>query len=968
MNEVYAAYSTDRNIRAKSSSGGIFYHLARKIIKNNGVVFGAAWTSDWQVEMKSASTLEELEPLLKSKYVKADVKQTFKACQELLSLGKLVLYAGLPCQIAALKAYLKQDYSNLFCVEICCHGTMPINIWQDYINVLQTKYGPITDINMRDKCKGWHNLHVTIKFKSGKILSESSRTNAYMKAFLSDKYLFNACYTCQFKQGASGADLCIGDFWGVQVARKHLDDNLGCSFISVYSQSGKDLLNTLLDEIAIEQISPEEIFRYNSGPKDSIDKARISQYNKAIFNEVASMTEITKTLPKKLGIITLHLHTNIGGILQAYALQKTLKELGYDSDVITYDLNNDPRRHLKFVDTHIKVKKVLYETKFTDIKPTDYDGFVVGSDQIWRKRYSSSFFGQNFLDFAASWPVKKITYGPSLGVGLDDWEYSVAEENKIIQWLNNFSAISCRELDGTEIIKSKFKHDCTNVCDPTLLLKKEDYLDLCKSIPTKQGEVFTYVLDKTTEATTAINTFIHKHNLTEMPCDLSSVEDWLAAFRDCKYVITDSFHACIFSIIFNKPFICVANLVRGRSRFDTLIKKFNVDKNIIPTWSQLNVATFNAPDTANLLSFKQTSYSWLKNALKKERAMDSKDNKLDNSTKVCLCGIGKLENNYVREWVEHHKKLGFNKIFLYDNNDVDGERFEDVIGDYVKSGYVEILDVRGEPNRQISAYDELYHGKAKAYDWVAYFDIDEFLFLDNAKSIQEFVNDRKYTAFNEIAINWKYYDDNGQVGVVNNHYACLDRFTHEHLQPTTAKYPEASFTKRLVKCNIPGVVVNSSHGPLDRTRSTEAKYCATLKNPMVHCCNVEGCKVSPINGTAIQNWSHNGAHLKHFRFKTIEEYITKKMKRGYPTLYRNCGKDLNIIDFFRLNATTEEKKQKAAECLDLTIDQVNEIINAAGLKTVCIDISTPNSQVGQIINGGAASKKISKNSEDNSWW
>ena len=94
------------------------------------------------------------------------------------------------------------------------------------------------------------------------------------------------------------------------------------------------------------------------------------------------MAEITKALPKKLGIITLHLHTNIGGILQAYALQKTLKELGYDSDVITYDLNNDPRRHLKFVDTHIKVKKVLYETKFTDIKPTDYDGFVIGSDQI----------------------------------------------------------------------------------------------------------------------------------------------------------------------------------------------------------------------------------------------------------------------------------------------------------------------------------------------------------------------------------------------------------------------------------------------------------------------------------------------------------------------------------------------------------------------------------------------------------
>ena len=945
MNEVYAAYSTDRDIRAKSSSGGIFYHLARKIIKNNGVVFGAAWTPDWQVEMKSASTLEELEPLLKSKYVKADVKQTFKACQELLSLGKLVLYAGLPCQIAALKAYLKQDYSNLFCVEICCHGTMPINIWQDYINVLQTKYGPITDINMRDKCNGWHNFHVTIKFKSGKILSEPFRQNMYMQAFLSDKYLFNTCYTCQFKQGASGADLCIGDFWGIKAGRQYLDDDFGCSFISVYNQSGKDLLNTLLNEFTIEQIAPEEIFKYNGGPHSIINKNKIAKYDKHIFGIDVPGQEVKKVLSEKLGIITLHLHTNIGGILQAYALQKTLKELGYDSDVITYDIADDPCEHLNFVDTHIKVKRVSDATKFTSIKPTDYDGFVVGSDQIWRKRYSSSFFGQNFLDFAASWPVKKITYGPSLGVGLNDWEYSTAEENKIIQWLDNFSAISCRELDGTEIIKNKFKHDCTNVCDPTLLLKKEDYLDLCKSIPTKQGEVFTYVLDNTIEATTAINTFIHKHNLTEMPCDLASVEDWLAAFRDCKYVITDSFHGCIFSILFSKPFICVANLIRGRSRFDTLIKKFNVDKNIIPTWSQLNTAKFNAPDITNLLSFRQTSYSWLQNALKKETIISNKPSELNTGTKVCLCGIGKLENNYVREWVEHHKKLGFNKIFLYDNNDVDGEHFEEVIGDYVKSGYVEILDVRGESNRQISAYDELYHGKAKAYDWVAYFDIDEFLFLDKAKSIQEFVNDPKYAAFNEIAINWKYYDDNGQVGVVNNHYTCLDRFTHECAHVPSLCCPEASFTKRIVKCNISGIVINSSHGPIDRYRQNESKYCTTLTNPTARCCNVEGDEVSLTNGITIQNWSHNGAHLKHFRFKTIEEYITNKMKRGYATLYKNCGKDLNITDFFRLNTITEEKKQKAAECLGWTIDQVNEILRSARLITVS-----------------------SKNSEDNSWW
>ena len=279
-----------------------------------------------------------------------------------------------------------------------------------------------------------------------------------------------------------------------------------------------------------------------------------------------------------------------------------------------------------------------------------------------------------------------------------------------------------------------------------MLLPKETYLELCSDIKQKSGDVFTYILDNNTSIENTVKTFLYKNRLTEMKCDKNSVEDWLAAFRDCKYVITDSFHGCVFSLIFNKPFICVINKARGTSRFATLISKFNLSNNFIFDWVSLTTRSFIASNS-NYEDYAKDSKYWLKTAIEKAIVKTRSTVRTDyiktaHGPKVALCGIGKIENNYIREWVEHYNMLGFNKIFLYDNNDKDGEHSEDVIGDYVNSGYVEILDVRGEPNRQISAYNELYQsGKLRGFDWIAYFDIDEFLELDTAKNIQAFVSD-----------------------------------------------------------------------------------------------------------------------------------------------------------------------------------------------------------------------------------
>ena len=105
--------------------------------------------------------------------------------------------------------------------------------------------------------------------------------------------------------------------------------------------------------------------------------------------------------------------------------------------------------------------------------------------------------------------------------------------------------------------------------------------------------------------------------------------------------------------------------------------------------------------------------------------------KNDNKTKVCLCVLGKKENLYIKEFVMHYEKLGFNHIFLYDNNDQNDERFEDIIQDEINKGFVSLINYRSyrgeKDNPQYDAYYDCYEKHNKNYNWIAFFDIDEYL-------------------------------------------------------------------------------------------------------------------------------------------------------------------------------------------------------------------------------------------------
>lgn len=274
--------------------------------------------------------------------------------------------------------------------------------------------------------------------------------------------------------------------------------------------------------------------------------------------------------------------------------------------------------------------------------------------------------------------------------------------------------------------------------------------------------------------------------------------------------------------------------------------------------------------------------------------------------KCLLCGIGKMENQYIREWVEYHKNIGFDNIVLYDNNDVDGEHFEDVIGDYIKDGFVILKNWRGRSLAQIPAYNECYKEYRKLYDWICYFDIDEFVEFEKAKTIQEFLSDSIFDGKEIIRLCWKSYTDNGLISVENDNYS-VKRFTEPLTFENGKKYglkladikESCTQCKSFVRTTIPAIKVDSPHVYIYDRDSYDAVGNPCAKN-RIHIGN------APV-------WK--GAWLNHYRFKTVEEYINQKMVRLWPTAYGNGGKSmLNLDFFFRFNKKTPEK-MKFAESL-----------------------------------------------------
>ena len=348
-------------------------------------------------------------------------------------------------------------------------------------------------------------------------------------------------------------------------------------------------------------------------------------------------------------ILTQPLHTNYGGLLQAYALQQILKGMGHDVVTdrlgvvrklplwnralrflyhavqfcilknyryypyrylfVSFDKESKAKRSIsinteRFVNTYIDTIDLLTRSNESVIDAVrQFDAIVVGSDQVWRATMSD--IPTYFLSFTKAINVKRIAYAASFGT--DDLnEYSKMDMKIASESIKLFDAVSVREKSGVHLCRDYFKMDAVHVLDPTMLLSKDDYLKLIEEEdkPCSENILLTYVLDRTQEKNDIIQRVGEALHLTSCEngavkyfsnvvesnvseCIYPSVSRWVAGFRDAQFVVTDSFHGTVFSIIFNKPFVAIFNSKRGSSRFISLLSVLGLENRLISTTNDL---------------------------------------------------------------------------------------------------------------------------------------------------------------------------------------------------------------------------------------------------------------------------------------------------------------------------------------------------------------------------------------------
>ena len=268
--------------------------------------------------------------------------------------------------------------------------------------------------------------------------------------------------------------------------------------------------------------------------------------------------------------------------------------------------------------------------------------------------------------------------------------------------------------------------------------------------------------------------------------------------------------------------------------------------------------------------------------------------------KICLVTIGRLENRYTIEFIEHYKQLGFDHIYICDNNYDGEEYFEEVLGTYINDGFVTLFNYRNQFNIQIWSMVNSYYILKDQYDWIFFCDFDEFLILKNDKTIKEYINRDCFKDTNQILINWQMYTDNDLI--YDDGRSCLERFTI----PNLTIFDNIK-VKSIIKTGIENVHLDCPH-----------VFYNEILNETTY--NSIGEKIKP--NAFISPIHYDLAYIKHFSTKTVEEWVKYKCRRG--VIDRNLDKFFEDYKgyFFNINKVTPEKLNYLKEH-NINIDNLN---------------------------------------------
>ncbi len=300
--EAYAVLGNDWEIRKQSSSGGVFYLIAKYVLSKEGVVFGAAFDDNYHsVKHISVDSLEGLKKLQGAKYLQSEIGNSYKELKSILEQGRPVLFTGTPCQVSGLKTFLNKEYSNLYLQDIVCHGVPSPAVWDSYLTYLEKQYGGKTiNVAFRDKTNGWGNYLIRIEFDNGAVYSNDRINDLYMRGFLHDCYLRPSCYECEHKGTEREADITLADFWGVEKLCPELQDDKGTSLVIVSSSKGQFLLEQISAEIRIKKVALCDTIPYNPSIVHSANRNPIRESFENDFRQKPIIAVLKKycSMPK----------------------------------------------------------------------------------------------------------------------------------------------------------------------------------------------------------------------------------------------------------------------------------------------------------------------------------------------------------------------------------------------------------------------------------------------------------------------------------------------------------------------------------------------------------------------------------------------------------------------------------------------------------------------------------------------
>lgn len=617
---LYAARANDE-IRAKSSSGGVFTLLAEEILDRGGCVCGAAFDENMILRHIIVDNKEDLERLKGSKYVQSSIGTAYRGVKEILDSGREVLFTGTPCQVAGLYAYLDKEYNNLYTMDLVCHGVPSQKIFSQYLDELRGDR-KIKDVKFRDKSNGWRADLITVTYENGeKYIGRTPSVpnlkgapvpelegDTYEIGFQKNVFLRKSCDNCQFCKFPRQGDITAGDFWGITKIDASQNDQKGTSMLFINNAHGRDLFNVILPRfintkelnIPFERITNRIQPAYPQHP-----------HRQRLFDLVAqgkSLQAAASDVYKKhfdVGIVGIYTVGNFGGALTYFALYHVVKDLGYTTLMIERPNNADHKPggpKLFNVDPYLPYEKAkIYPNKESMHELNDNcDTFLVGSDQMFNNFLYRSFGKWVTLDWVDD-NKRKIAYAASFGH--DRIWHPNQVRSEMSYFMKKFDAFSVREESGVDICDRYFGVNAEWVFDPVFLCEQKHYEQLVRESYVEFPEHYlgAYILDLSIRKERIINRVCEhfslepqvysemffrdrpKNGWTLPILDSTLINDRIKNIANSDFFVADSFHGICFAILFKKNFIAILNRKRGASRFYSILSRLGLMDRIVET-------------------------------------------------------------------------------------------------------------------------------------------------------------------------------------------------------------------------------------------------------------------------------------------------------------------------------------------------------------------------------------------------